>query len=501
MNARAPSELRGPIYFFGDSLTDEGNLYALARDLVAAPALEAYVGTGGRLSNGPTYAEHIADLLGLPEAGNYALAGAEAGGSQTLGDLLVELGFGNAMLVPETDPRLDLDTNLGGQVDHFAADMAGVPLGSATGFILAGSNDFFNIASPLDAPAILGRAVQDTLSAAAELLDLGVGKVVISTIPVPSFFPAFGPMSPALGQINALSDAHSAALAQGVGALQDQGLNVQLLDMRPISEAIMEDPTGFGLIAPYGLTLEAGDADVLARYDEDQVAFWNPLHPTAATHSVLGAYTSFALEHEPVSLTSGADWVATGKGRDLVLGLGGDDAIWLGSSDDLAFGGSGEDTILAGHGDDLVAGGSQDDILLGQGGDDVLAGSEGSDWLFGGSGRDVLIDGLGSDRAVGGSGADQFVFIEAELIGGTTGADTDVFVGGSGHDTLWLVLGTSTAAKLGDDLTGPAPCEALALLGIEAAGIEEIRIIEERSGPSVLSQQAWYNHADLWGLV
>ena len=92
------------------------------------------------------------------------------------------------------------------------------------------------------------------------------------------------------------------------------------------------------------------------------------------------------------------------------------------------------------------------------------------------------------------------MFIEAELIGGTTGADTDVFVGGRGHDTLWLVLGTSTAAKLGDDLTGPAPCEALAALGIEAAGIEEIRIIEERSGPSVLSQQAWYNHADLWGL-
>lgn len=502
MNIRVSSQLRGPIHFFGDSLTDNGNMFELARDLVAAPALEAYVGTGGRLSNGPTYAEYVADLLGLPQGGNHALAGAEAGGSQSLGDLLVELGFKDAMLVPETDPRLALDTNLGGQVDRFGADMASVPLGDATGFIMAGSNDFFNIASPSDAPAVLERAVQGTLSAATDLLALGLGEVVISTLPLPPFFPAFGAMDPVqLDQLNALSAAHSAALAQGVAALQDLGLNLRLLDMRPISEAILEDPSGFGLIAPYGLTLETGAADVLARYDEDQVAFWNPLHPSAATHGILGAYTSFALEDDPVALGSGADRVATGGGCDLVLGLGGGDAILLGRGRDLGFGGSGDDTILAGRGDDLVAGGSQVDVLLGQRGDDVLAGGEGSDRIAGGCGRDVLIDGLGSDRAHGGGGADQFLFIEAELIGGTTGTDTDVFIGGCGRDTLWLVLGASTAAELRDELVCSAPREALAALGIESRGIEEIRIIEDRSGLSALSEEAWYRQADLWGLV
>lgn len=502
MKVPASSKPVGPIHFFGDSLTDDGNFFELAQGLVAAPALMSYVGTGGRLSNGPTYAEHVDDLLGRPEGRNHALAGAEAGGSQTLGSLFGELGLGDALLVPETDPRLDLDTNLGAQVDRFAAEMAGTPLGHATGFILAGSNDLFNIRSPSDAPAVLAQAVQGTLSAAGDLLGLGLGEVVVSTLPVPLFFPAFTALDPVqLGQLNALSAAHSTALAQGIGALQELGLNARLLDMRPISEAIREDPSGFGLIAPQGLTLKTGNPEELARYDEDQVGFWNPLHPSAATHGILGAYTAFALGHEPVGLGAGPDRLATGRAADLVLGMGGDDALSLGRGHDLGFGGSGSDTIRAGRGDDLVSGGSQDDLLLGGRGADVLGGGEGSDRIFGGCGRDVLIDGLGSDLCHGGSGADQFIFTEAELIGGSSGTDGDIFIGGRGRDTLWLVLGTSTAAELCQGLAGDDPQDALAALGIEARGIEEIRVITERGGLSALSGEDWYQQADLWGLI
>ncbi|HRO16522.1 MAG TPA: hypothetical protein PLL33_16065, partial [Paracoccus sp. (in: a-proteobacteria)] len=354
-------------------------------------------------------------------------------GSQSLGDFFTELGFTDALLVPPTDPRLDLDINLGAQVDRFAAETACTPLGKATGFILAGSNDFFRISTPSDAPAVIGAAVQATLTAATDLLALGMGEVVIATLPLPLFFPAFAAMDPVqAGQFNAMSAAHSAALAQGVGALQAQGQDVRLLDMRPITHAIMEDPSGFGLIAPYGLTLETGAPDALAGYDEDQVAFWNPLHPSAATHGVLGAYTAFALEHDPTALSAGPDSVAAGHGTDLVLGLEGDDAIRLGAGSDFGFGGSGSDTVRGGNGHDLVSGGTGNDLLLGQNGRDVLDGDEGSDRLFGGHGRDVLIDGLGSDLCRGGTGADQFLFTQAELIGGTTGTDADLFVGGKG---------------------------------------------------------------------
>lgn len=503
MNSSNSSSVNGPVHVFGDSLTDNGNLFELAQDLVAEPALLSYVGTDGRLSNGPTYAEQVADLLGVPQGSNYAVAGAEAAGTQRLGDFFSEVGFSDALLVPETDPRLDLDTNLGAQVDRFAADMAGTPLGDATGFILAGSNDFLNITTPSQGPVVLAAAVRATLSAATDLLGLGMGDVVISTLPVPTFFPALGALDPTqAAQTIALSQAHTAALRQGVEALQAQGQNVRLLDIQPITRALLGDPSGFGLIAPWTLTLETGAPEALARYDEDQVAFWNPLHPTTAAHGILGAYTAFSLEHDPTELTVGSNIVATGRGTDLVLGLQGNDLITAGRGNDLAFGGSGRDTLLAGEGSDLVSGGSGMDLLVGQDGSDILGGGQESDWIFGNQGRDVLIDGLGSDRCWGGSGADQFIFTQAELIGGTTATDSDVFVGGSGTDTLWLVLDSDSARQLGGDaLTGPDPHAALATLGIRIMGIEEIRVIPGRSGLAALSDEAWYEQADIWGLL
>lgn len=502
MTASALSHQVGPIHFFGDSLTDSGNLFALSRDLVAEPALLSYVGTDGRLSNGPTYAEYLDDLLGLPQGRNLALAGAEAAGTQRLGDFFAELGFTDALLVPETDPRLDLDTNLGAQVDRFAAETAGTSLANATGFILAGSNDFLGISDPSQGPAVVAGAVRATLGAATDLLSLGMGEVVVSTLPVPLFFPALGALDPVqLAQTIALSDAHTVALRQGVETLRAQGLEVRLLDIQPITRALSEDPSGFGLIAPWGLTLETGTPEALARYDADQVAFWNPLHPTTATHGVLAAYAAFALKDDPTELTNRSDRVATGNGDDLVLGLQGNDIIGLGRGNDLAFGGSGRDAILAGTGNDLVSGGTGGDLLAGGRGCDILDGDNGSDWLGGGGGRDLLIDGLGSDRCWGGSGADQFLFTQAELIGGTTGTDTDILAGGSGHDTLWLVLDRDTAERLGRDLTGCDPRAALATLGISITGIEDVRVIEGRDGLSALSDQAWYQQADVWGLI
>ena len=502
MSVSATSELTGRIYFFGDSLTDNGNLFAAAQGLVSAEALSAYVGAGGRISNGPTFAEYVDDLLGLPESGNCALAGAEAAGSQRLGDFIGEFSGGGALLVPETDPRLDFDINLGAQIDRFAADTSGASLGDATGVLLIGANDFLNVLAGANPAVVVAQAVGATLSGAGELLGLGLDEVVISTQPVPLFFPYLGSLSPEQqGQVDAIYDAYTAALTQGVETLQALGQDVRLIDMRLVTEAIREDPTTFGLIAPYDLLLKTGDPSELARYDKDQVAFWNPLHPSGATHGILGAYTAFALEHEPIGLTPGADSVATAGESNLVFGFAGNDVVSLGSGADLGFGGSGRDAIRAGKGNDLVSGGSQNDLLSGQRGKDVLDGDEGSDRLSGGRAGDVLIDGLGRDQSRGGGGADQFLFTEAELIGGRTGKDPDLVVGGSGKDTLWLALDKATARELRGDLTGSDPKEALAALGIEVRGIEQIQVVTGGAGLDPLSDKPGSKQATLGGLV
>ena len=69
--------------FFGDSLSDNGNLAAAAENVIDRDILEALIARGGQVSNGPVFADGVAGQLGLIESLNYAVAGGEAGGIQT----------------------------------------------------------------------------------------------------------------------------------------------------------------------------------------------------------------------------------------------------------------------------------------------------------------------------------------------------------------------------------------------------------------------------------
>jgi Ca2+-binding RTX toxin-like protein len=77
-----------------------------------------------------------------------------------------------------------------------------------------------------------------------------------------------------------------------------------------------------------------------------------------------------------------------GPGRDLIIGLEGNDVI-------NGFGGN--DLILAGDGNDLVNGGAGRDTLCLGAGDDVGNGNTQNDTIFGESGVDVGNGGLGND--------------------------------------------------------------------------------------------------------
>jgi Ca2+-binding RTX toxin-like protein len=77
-----------------------------------------------------------------------------------------------------------------------------------------------------------------------------------------------------------------------------------------------------------------------------------------------------------------------GPGRDLIIGLEGNDLI---------NGGGGNDLILAGDGDDLVNGGAGRDTLCLGGDDDLGNGNSENDQIFGESGVDTGDGGLGND--------------------------------------------------------------------------------------------------------
>lgn len=106
----------------------------------------------------------------------------------------------------------------------------------------------------------------------------------------------------------------------------------------------------------------------------------------------------------------GIDHVQAGSGHDLVELGDGDDAVWGDVGNDTLMGQSGADYLVGGSGNDLINGGSEADTLLGDAGNDLLLGGAGDDSLSGGNNRDTLTGGEGNDLLMGGGANDVFVF-------------------------------------------------------------------------------------------
>ena len=164
---------------------------------------------------------------------------------------------------------------------------------------------------------------------------------------------------------------------------------------------------------------------------------------------------------------SSHDVMQGGEGWDIVVGTGGDDAVFL---DDryspfpkakvprL----TGVEEFRMGEGNDIVdltstlfeagavtlKGGNGDDVLWSSAGDDCLFGEAGDDRLFGGWGDDVLAGGDGSDLMQGWDGNDLYLFGRGDGQDRLTergGSDTLRFGPGISAEQLWF-------QRAGDDL-------------------------------------------------
>lgn len=194
----------------------------------------------------------------------------------------------------------------------------------------------------------------------------------------------------------------------------------------------------------------------------------------------------------------GADVVFGGVGADEIDGEGGNDTLWGGAekdteTGDVLRGGGGNDSMAGeggrdsldgGAGRDAMAGGSGDDVLLGGAGADTLCGGAGNDVLEGGDDGDVLDGGAGADTLDGGAGNDTAVY-SSDL----RQAGQDVYRGGSGTDTLRLLL---TAAQYEAFVDGLAPLllrmteetvdfsvlstTGIAPLGLVVSGFEKLEV-------------------------
>ena len=505
--------LSAPLVFFGDSLSDPGNLADLSTGLIDEEVRTSIGGPNGQASDGAVWTEVVGDEIGSGPVTNYAIVGAEASGSQTLAEFYESQDVSDAIIVPPDDPALDFDINLSAQVDRFLADTAGQDNSDIVAVIMAGSNDLGNIdltAGPiqllLQINATVEAVVSSVLDAAILLLQSGgVDSVVIVSVPPVSQLPGFSVLDPELG---AIADGVVDDINAGLSAQLDE-FNAELgddnafvfLDLDPLYAALADDPGGFGFIAPGDLTLTGTDPAV-EDFDADQVAYWDDVHPTEALHGVIAAYAATDLETGVTELTEGDDRAGASPEDSALLGLGGADTLALGGGADIGLGGSGDDIVSGSAGQDIVSGGSGDDVVAGGSGADVIDGSAGDDLLCGQGGNDLLIDGLGSDTVRGGGGDDTFIWIEASLIGGVTGADQDLIRGGDGTDTVYVVLSEENFDLLALEIEGAGETAALASLGLSVSETEDVVVIDGRAGlDAALAGDALYDDADLWGFV
>ncbi|MEC7792132.1 MAG: SGNH/GDSL hydrolase family protein [Pseudomonadota bacterium] len=210
-------------YFaFGDSLTDDGKLQALA-----PPSFE------GRFTNGLTYAEHIAKDFAV--SGNFALGGATAGPVNT------NQPYGGDPANP-----VNLFANLDSQIDVFQAT---VPLASVGDdplvSILMGSNDIFQNAYTLDAG---GNPIPNAAYDVTATVDYVVNAVhrLAALGPFDSFIIPLTPgaADPVFG---AWRQTYNSYLKGQVADLRSQGFTIFVPDLDAASARIAADPGAYGI--------------------------------------------------------------------------------------------------------------------------------------------------------------------------------------------------------------------------------------------------------------
>ena len=262
----------GRLVAFGDSLTDVGNVDQATGGF--APGPEYFE---GRFSNGPVYAEVLADGLGVGPLGN-SLSGGDVwayGGARTTGT-----PFPASLVVRDLDDQVNAFLNgggSGGEGDLF--------------LVYAGGND---VAAVVDGgsngvTAAAGRVV----SQMGRLFDAGARDFLVPNLPPLGLTPRYNgdPADAALA--DALTLDFNAALADALDAFDAArpAADARRLDVAGLFAGLVADPSAFGFDNVTDPALGTAGAD------PEAYLFWDDFHPTAAAHRLLGRAALAAVPH------------------------------------------------------------------------------------------------------------------------------------------------------------------------------------------------------------
>jgi phospholipase/lecithinase/hemolysin len=291
------------IYFFGDSLTDVGNVqntYAAVPHPPGAPAVipGPPYDTQGRASNGAIYADVLAAGLGFSATpstaggNNYAYGGARTR-YQTLG-----FPFKGIL------DQIATFTALPGGADPAALYVVWGGANNLQDLIVGKTVDA--LGQPI--PDLFG-TIGDLQSAILQLYGDGARSFLVPNVPNLALTPRVSEFG-AAAQAGAtqLTLVFNALLGQALFNLEQTLSDIEIIafDTYAALNSIVADPSSYGLSNTsdrcytgddLGFT---GGGSVCA--DPDSYLFWDGIHPTTAVHTILGQQLLAAVVPEPGTL-------------------------------------------------------------------------------------------------------------------------------------------------------------------------------------------------------
>ena len=235
------------VVIFGDSLSDNGNLYAV--DNANVPSATYYQ---GRFSNGPVWVEYLADV-------------------DLLDCTLVDNAFGGAQTSGNPPPGL---------VQQVTLFTGAAPLPDNALFVIwIGANDFLGGGDAYEASV-------DNIETALDALALfGVENILILNLPNLGATPRMLAVGdPDAAGATQLTQAFNAELASAIGdfIVDNPDIIVYEMDIYSLFEDVAADPTQYGLTNATDVSPNFAVAD---NFDNSAgYVFWDDIHPTTETH-------------------------------------------------------------------------------------------------------------------------------------------------------------------------------------------------------------------------
>jgi phospholipase/lecithinase/hemolysin len=295
------------IFFFGDSLSDAGNIFAITGETAQPPydliPSRPYDIDGYQFSNGKTWAQWFARHLELKRSGKAALFAPGTNGNYAFGGARAR---SNAGAAPSSEAQLGMFLqDYRGRIDPdalYVIQFGGNDIRDAIEkfFQVIGSNpndpNIFNEASQ-QAGLIIQAAVTANIELIVKLHNNGKGAKHLLVVNAPNL--ALTPAIQGLGSQAAfiasmISASYNDGLAAGVSAVTSlPGISIRHLDLFSLINSIVEDPQSFGINnaqSPCLIFTPTADGSLKAYSycsKPNKYLFWDGIHPTAKIHKIV----------------------------------------------------------------------------------------------------------------------------------------------------------------------------------------------------------------------